>query len=137
AGRDIRGPAGGERGEVEGVIARVEVSVAGQLVACEVPEPALGEGQVVDALGQIDLQSLVDLNVEVFEEFLAGVGHARGDLLFQLAAQDAEGVINRVAGATALVDGGDALLEVDVPGQGAENFVGGAEDALEQVELFG
>ena len=36
-----------------------------------------------------------------------------------------------------LVDGGDALLEVHAGLDGAQHFVAGAEDALEELELLG
>ncbi len=55
----------------------------------------------------------------------------------ELELELVEGACDLVGRAAALVDVGDALLEVDAGLDRAEHLVAGAEDALEELELLG
>ena len=59
------------------------------------------------------------------------------DLQAEFELELVEGGLDFVGLAAALVDGGDALLEIDAGLDGAEHLVAGAEHALEELEFFG
>ena len=65
------------------------------------------------------------------------LGHGLVDLQAQFELELVEGGLDFLGLAAALVDGGDALLEVHAGFDGAQHLVAGAEDALEELELLG
>src|SRR5207248_1747888 len=115
---------------------QIEAGGAVQLVGGEAPEEAVEAVQADAALLQVDAQPLVDLLVEVLKQGGARVGHARGDLLLELALEGDEGGVDLGGAAAGLVNLGDAALEVDAALQRAQHLVRGAEDALEEAELL-
>ena len=74
--------------------------------------------------------------VEVLEQCSTRVVHPRADALVHLSLQGAERGVDLLGRAALLVDGEDALLEVHAGLDGAQHFVGGPEDAVEEAELL-
>jgi hypothetical protein len=85
-------------------------------------------------LGVVKLQpqALVHVLVEVLEQRPARVVDTGADLLVHFRLQGAERGVDLLGRSALLVDGEDALLEVDAGLDRAEHLVGGAEDAVEE-----
>ena len=122
--------------EVEGQRVVVEARAVVEHEAGQRPE-ALADA-VELGLGVVELQpqALVHVLVEVLEQHPARVVQARADLLVHLRLQLPERGVDLLGRAALLVDGEDALLEVHARLDGAQHFVGGAEDAAEEAELL-
>ena len=78
-----------------------------------------------------------DFVIEILQELPAGLRHRFVDLKAEFELELIEGGLDLVDLAAALVDIVDALLEIYAAFDGAEHFVAGAENAFEQLELFG
>ncbi len=83
------------------------------------------------------LEFFPDFIVEVLEQLATGVGHRLVDFQAQFELEVVEGGLDFILLAAALVDGGDALFEVDAGLDGAQHFVAGAEHVFEELEFFG
>ena len=126
----------GQRFEPERAIAQ-KLGVAVQLVPRELHQQALVAVEV-GLRGLVPhLELLAHFVVEVLQQLLARARHRFVDLEAQFELELVEGGLDLVGLAAALVDGGDALLEVDAGLDRAEHLVAGAEDALEELELLG
>ena len=76
--------------------------------------------------------------VKVFQQLAAGAWLIDLiDFQTQFELELVEGGLDFLLLAAALVDGGDALLEIHAAFDGAQHFVAGAKDALEKLKLFG
>ena len=93
---------------------------------------------VKEGLGivEADLEFVPHLVVEVFEELAPGGGHGLVDLEVELELERIEGGLDFLRPAAALIDGGDAFLEVHTGFDGTEHLVAGAEDAGEELEFL-
>jgi hypothetical protein len=78
-----------------------------------------------------------DFVIKILQELPAGLRHRFVDLKTEFELELIEGGLDLVDLAAALVDIVDALLEIDAAFDGAEYFVAGAENAFEQLKLFG
>jgi len=122
--------------EIEGEGPVVESGPPGQHVARERPEPLAHAVEPGPGVSELHAQPLVHVLVKVFEEFAAGLVQAGADLFVHLGLEPAERRVDLGGGATLLVDGKDALLEVDPRLDAAQDFVGGSKDTAEEAELL-
>lgn len=120
-----------ERGVAE------KLSVVAQLMAGELHEDPLEAVQHGLGVGVTQAELLAHLLVEVLQQLASGLAHRLVDLEGQLELELVEGRLDLRGLATALVDLGDPLLEIDPGFERSEHLVAGPEDALEELELFG
>ena len=84
----------------------------------------------------LDADLLDHFLVEVVEQLFARVLLAFGNLGFQLFLELVELKLNLLRRAALLIDGGDALFEIDARLDRAEHFVACAEHAIEEPEFL-
>jgi len=77
------------------------------------------------------------LVVEVFEQLTTRLGHRLVDFPTEFELELVEGGLDFVRLAAALVDAGDAFLEIHAGLDGSKDLVTRAKDALEELEFFG
>ena len=105
--------------------------------ARERPEAPADTVKLGLCVGKLELEALMHVLVEMFEELLASIVHPGADLFIHLCLQLAECGFDLLRGPAFLVDGENALFEIDPRFDGAEHFVGRTEDAAEKAELLG
>ena len=122
--------------EREGQVIVIEGGIAAKLIFRDRPELALIAVHILLAAIQIDLEAVMHLGIEMFEQGAPRVLHRGVDLLLHLGAQGLEALLDVLRRAAVLVDFRDALLEIDARTDRAEHLVGSAEDAFEKLEFL-
>ncbi len=84
-----------------------------------------------------DLELFAHLVVKVFQQLPARLGHRLVDFKTEFKLKLVEGGFDFLVFPAALVDGGNALFKIDAAFNRTEDFVAGAKDAFEELELFG
>ncbi len=110
-----------------------EVGIVREDVACDCPE------LLVEAIKGVKTRHpylLDNLLIEVIEELLARVALAECDLFPELVLQFIELKLDLLWSPALLVDISDAAFEVNPRLDRAKNFVAGAENTVEQLELL-
>ncbi len=127
----------GVRLEAKRPITVEKFGVRAELETSQLHEESFVPREISLTLVEAYPQLVVDFGVEILQELPARAGHGLVDLGAQFELQLIERRLDLLGRAAALVDGGDAFLEIDARLDGPQHFVAGPEDALEERELLG
>ena len=133
AGREVGGEGGFQMKRKRFV---VEAGVAAEDKAGETPEHGANAVQLAAGAFEVDAETGVDVFVEVFEEFAADFGKAGLDGFVEFGAEGLESAGDVFGVAALLVDIEDLAFEVDAGFDSAEDIVGSAKYAAEEVEFL-
>jgi hypothetical protein len=114
----------------------LEPGMAVELGPRQFQEPAFPLAQALQRPVAVDAQTSAHVLVEVLQQGLPGLGHARLYLLVQFGLEPVEGGLDLVRVPAGLVDLGDATLDVHAGFERAQDLVAHPEDAVEEPELF-
>ena len=124
-------------GKIKGQCSIVELRPVAQHEMGERPEASAEAVKLGFGIAQLDAQPLMHVFVKVFEQHFAGVVHPRLDAFVHFGLERFEGSINFRRCAALLINGENALFKIDAGFNTAQDVVGGAKDAAEQVEFLG
>src|SRR4051794_15639650 len=107
----------------------VERREVGENELCECPEHAADGVESLPGFIKLELEPLMHVLVEMFEQLLSRVCHPAADGFLHFLLQLSEGRLNLLNTAAGLIDGEDPFFKIYTGLDSAKHIIAGAKDA--------